>query len=80
MVCCVCVCVMCAQLYCTLTKPSASWAGMTGRIDQALMQAKLFPAGDDTLGLMCGPEGLLDLVAVPGFAAMGYDKDRLVNF
>ncbi len=77
------MCALCdglVQLYCTLTKPPAGWAGMTGRIDLPLMQAKLFPAADDTLGLMCGPEGLLDLVALPGFAALGYSQDRLVNF
>ena len=47
---------------------------------QELMREKLFPAAPDTLGLLCGPPGLLDNICVPGLEAMGYGKEQIVLF
>lgn len=44
------------------------------------MREHLFPASGTTLGLMCGPPGLLDNVCVPGLTAMGYSKEQQVLF
>ena len=44
------------------------------------MREKIFPSGPATLGLLCGPPGLLDNVCVPGLEAMGYAKDQIVLF
>ena len=63
-----------------VSKPTESWTGGHGRITEALMREKLFPSGPETLGLMCGPPGLLDNVCVPGLRAMGYSKERMVIF
>ncbi len=60
--------------------PSEDWSGGVGYVTAELMQEKLFPAGPETLGLMCGPPGLLDNVCVPGFEKMGYKKDTMVLF
>lgn len=63
-----------------MSKASEPWAGGRGRITQELMAERLFPAGPETLGLMCGPPGLLDNVCVPGLEAMGYKKEQMVLF
>ncbi|KAJ9531496.1 hypothetical protein QJQ45_015040 [Haematococcus lacustris] len=63
-----------------LSNPPAGWAYTSGHISEALMRSKLAPGGPDSLGLMCGPPGLLDNVCVPGLTAMGYPKDRQVAF
>ena len=45
-----------------------------------MMKERLFPAAPDTLGLMCGPPGLISHVCLPGYAEMGYAEDTLVQF
>lgn len=70
-----------APLRYVLSKPPAQgWSFTSGHINEALMREKLFASSSTTLGLMCGPPGLLDNVAVPGFAAMGYAKEHTVSF
>ncbi|GAX75762.1 hypothetical protein CEUSTIGMA_g3205.t1 [Chlamydomonas eustigma] len=56
------------------------WNGSIGRMTQDMMKERLFPADDCTLGLMCGPPGLLDNVCVPGLESMGYKKEHMVLF
>ena len=68
------------QIWYVVSKASKAWAGGRGRITQELMTERLFPAGPGTLGLMCGPPGLLDNVCVPGLEAMGYKKEQMVLF
>lgn len=47
---------------------------------QGLMREKLWPASPTTLGLVCGPPGLVEHAAKPGYEAMGYAEDNLVVF
>ena len=68
------------QVHYILSKPSEAWTGSRGRMTQELMREKMFPAGPETLGLLCGPPGLLDNVCVPGLESMGYGKDQIVLF
>lgn len=69
------------RVHYVISKPPAEgWTGGVGHVTADLMQEKLFPASSETLGLMCGPPGLLDNVCVPGFEKMGYKKDTLVLF
>lgn len=68
------------RVYYVLSKAPEGWQQGSGYITHDLMKERLFAAASDTLGLMCGPPGLLEHVAVPGFQAMGYAKDTLVQF
>mmetsp|Transcript_31111 Transcript_31111/g.69120 ORF Transcript_31111/g.69120 Transcript_31111/m.69120 type:complete len:849 (+) Transcript_31111:85-2631(+) len=68
------------KVWYVLSKAPEGWQYSTGYITHDLMKEKLFPAASHTLGLMCGPPGLLNNVCVPGLEAMGYTKDTLVLF
>ena len=69
------------QVHYILSQPHPGWvSGTRGHITESLMRAHLFPAAPDTLGLMCGPPGLLDNVCVPGLTAMGYQPQSLITF
>ncbi len=72
------------QLYYVLSKAPEGWTQGVGYITEALMREKLFASseatGNHTLGLMCGPPGLLNGVCVPGLTKMGYTKEELVLF
>lgn len=68
------------RVHYVLSSPPEGWTQGVGRMTCEMMRERLFPAGEDTLGLMCGPPGLLDNVCVPGLEAMGYAKERMVLF
>jgi NAD(P)H-flavin reductase len=68
------------QVWYVVSKSPEGWPYTTGYITEALMREKLFPAAQDTLGLMCGPPGLLDNVCKPGLTAMGYEKEHQISF
>ncbi len=69
------------QVWYVCSKPQGEWAYTTGYITEQLMREKLFAADPaSTLGLLCGPLGLLDNVCTPGLLAMGYPKDTIVSF
>eukprot|EP00199_Chlamydomonas_sp_CCMP681_P001486 CAMPEP_0119101232 /NCGR_PEP_ID=MMETSP1180-20130426/336_1 /TAXON_ID=3052 ORGANISM="Chlamydomonas cf sp, Strain CCMP681" /NCGR_SAMPLE_ID=MMETSP1180 /ASSEMBLY_ACC=CAM_ASM_000741 /LENGTH=868 /DNA_ID=CAMNT_0007085319 /DNA_START=39 /DNA_END=2645 /DNA_ORIENTATION=+ len=56
---------------------------VVGRITENLMRERLFaadPATGSSLGLMCGPQGLLDNVCTPGLLALGFPKELHVSF
>eukprot|EP00798_Chlamydomonas_sp_ICE-L_P021626 gene21626-28630_t len=63
---------------------TADWPHGRGYMTEAMMRERLFKCSVDsdehTLGLMCGPPGLLNNVCIPGLTAMGYSEDEIVNF
>ena len=65
------------ELVLTVTRPSATtWTGSRGRIDQALMTAKLKTA--ETRCLLCGPSGFVaDVTAL--LTDAGVSRDRIVT-
>ena len=56
------------------------WSHSRGRINEEMMRSFLFPAGDNTPCLMCGPDPLLDVVCKPNLLKMGFTEDNLVVF
>lgn len=69
------------QVHYVLSRPPAEgWPHLTGRISLGMMQQYLYPAGPSTLGLVCGPPGLVDTVCKPGLEAMGYLEEHTVFF
>ncbi|KAF5831631.1 Mo-co oxidoreductase dimerization domain-containing protein [Dunaliella salina] len=68
------------KLWYVLSKPPENWPFTNGYVTEALMRERFFDASPETLGMMCGPPGLLNFVAVPGFEKMGYAKENTVSF
>lgn len=68
------------KVYYVLSQASEDWKQGRGYITKDMMKERLFPADSETLGLLCGPPGLLDNVCVPGLEEMGYSKETIVLF
>ena len=58
-----------------------SWSGgSTGRVTADLIKEHCFPAGDDTLCLLCGPPGMIDAACKPALDKLGYSPEHIVVF
>lgn len=58
-----------------------SWSGgSTGRVTVDLIKEHCFPAGDDTLCLLCGPPGMIDAACKPALDKLGYSPEHIVVF
>lgn len=68
------------KLYFVLASPPEGWTQGRSMVTTELMAERLFPPGPETLGLMCGPSGLMEQVCIPGYRAMGYSSDVVVRF
>lgn len=57
------------------------WDQCTGRITKEMLESHIFPTGDDeTLCLLCGPQGMIDVAAKPNLEKMGYKESSFVIF
>ena len=67
-----------------VSRAQEGWTQGVGYITEELMRERLFASseatGNHTLGLMCGPPGLLNHVCIPVLTKMGYTKDEMVSF
>jgi cytochrome-b5 reductase len=61
------------KLWYTLDRPPAGWKYSTGFINEEMVKDNFFPAGDDTLTLMCGPPPMIQFACNPALDKLGYD-------
>lgn len=67
-----------------------TWHGMTAvvpvysphthRVNEHMMKEYLYPSGEDTVALMCGPPAMIEYGCIPGLEAIGYTEENLVEF
>ena len=61
----------------TLTRRSPpGWEGYTGRIDRRLMEELSWPASENPLNLVCGPNGFVE-TAAGALAQIGHAQERV---
>jgi len=53
------------KVYYTLDKPPKGWTGGTGFVNKNMIQTHLPSPGPDTLVLVCGPKGMVEMVSGP---------------
>ncbi|PNW79324.1 hypothetical protein CHLRE_09g410950v5 [Chlamydomonas reinhardtii] len=71
------------RLWYTVSQPkdAATWKYDVGRVSKDMFTEHLFAStGEDCLSLMCGPHGMIEHCCVPFLEAMGYSKDRQIQF
>lgn len=70
------------QVHYTIDSSSASkaWPYSTGHINEDMIKAQLLPASADTLCLMCGPPGMVNIACLPNLEKLGYAKEQCVAF
>ncbi|KAI0761830.1 hypothetical protein BD413DRAFT_485296 [Trametes elegans] len=61
-----------------LTNPPEGWKYSRGRLGKALMEQHFYPFGQGVGAFLCGPEGLLEQVALPALRDMGFEESSSV--
>mmetsp|Transcript_12808 Transcript_12808/g.33016 ORF Transcript_12808/g.33016 Transcript_12808/m.33016 type:complete len:834 (+) Transcript_12808:157-2658(+) len=56
------------------------WTYSTGRINETMLREHIFPAGEETLCLLCGPQGMIDHACKPNLVNMGYSEESMIEF
>jgi len=56
------------------------WPYSSGRIDAAMLSARMPPPGDGTFVFMCGPPGMIDVACKPNLLKLGHAADKLHCF
>jgi len=67
------------NIHYTLDKAPSSWTGGVGYVTPQMMTEQLFPAGEDTVTLLCGPPPMVR-GCKRGLESIGFTKDRLFSF
>ncbi|KAI0630736.1 hypothetical protein C8Q77DRAFT_1062963 [Trametes polyzona] len=67
------------KLWHVVTNPPEGWKYSRGRVDKALLEQHLYPHEPGVASFLCGPEGLIEEVALPALAEMGF-KEGLSAF
>ena len=80
------------KVYYTLDKPPQGWKGGSGFVSKEMIKAHLPPPGPDSLVLVCGPKGMVEMVAGPKgskdsqgdlsglLAELGYEASQVYKF
>ncbi|KIZ01847.1 cytochrome b5 reductase 2 [Monoraphidium neglectum] len=68
-----------------LEQPPHGWAGSSGRVTLDMLAQHLLPSGPNSLALMCGPPGMIEMAVLPGLQQLGFkgaqgDREDIVVF
>eukprot|EP01062_Namystynia_karyoxenos_P033319 TRINITY_DN2451_c1_g1_i1.p2 TRINITY_DN2451_c1_g1~~TRINITY_DN2451_c1_g1_i1.p2 ORF type:complete len:439 (+),score=167.94 TRINITY_DN2451_c1_g1_i1:73-1389(+) len=59
---------------------SGKWNYSTGFIDEEMCRTRLFPPGNDTITLLCGPPPMIKYACQPNLEKCGHGKDSIFSF
>lgn len=69
------------RLWYTLVQPPESnWRYSSGYVNSEMISEHLFPPGDDSLVLLCGPPAMLELACFPNLVKLNYPRDRIFDY
>lgn len=57
-----------------------NWSYGKGRINEKMINDHLFPSGEDSLVLLCGPPPLIDEACIPHLKKIGYTRENMVEY
>ena len=63
-----------------LSRASDSWKGSRGRCTDSLFKEHLYPSGERSLALLCGPQPMIEQCCIPHLNSLGFAKDHIVVF
>ena len=70
------------EVWYTVDRPPASggWKYSSGFVSEEMIREHLFPAGEGTLALMCGPPPMINFACVPNLEKLGYKESDRFSF
>ena len=64
----------------TLDRPPENWAYSSGFVTKEMLQERMPPPSDRSIILMCGPPPMLKFACNPNLDALGYAKEKRLEF
>ncbi|CAL8074100.1 unnamed protein product [Calicophoron daubneyi] len=68
------------RVWYTVKDAPEHWNYGTGFVDEKMLTEHIYPPGEDSLVLLCGPPPMLELACYPNLAKLKYPKDRMFTF
>ncbi|VDN98397.1 unnamed protein product [Rodentolepis nana] len=68
------------RLWYTLTSPPENWSYSAGYIDQGMIDKHCYPAGENTVNLLCGPPTMIDNACIPALKSSGHTDANILTF
>ncbi|PAA66599.1 hypothetical protein BOX15_Mlig023370g1, partial [Macrostomum lignano] len=68
------------KLWYTLDRPPEDWRYSSGFVNSEMIGEHLFPPGEDTLVLMCGPPPMINFACMPSLEKLGFKPDMLFSY
>ena len=68
------------EVWYTLDRPGKGWRYSSGFVSEEMIRQHLFPAGGDTICIMCGPPPMIKFACVPNLEKAGYSTDQMITF
>ncbi|VUZ53101.1 unnamed protein product [Hymenolepis diminuta] len=68
------------RLWYTVETPPEHWSYSVGYIDQKMIDEHCYPAGENTVNLLCGPATMIKNACIPGLTASGHAEKNILIF
>ncbi|VDN97353.1 unnamed protein product [Rodentolepis nana] len=68
------------RLWYTLSSPPENWSYSAGYIDQGMIDEHCYPAGENTVNLLCGPPMMIKNACIPALRALGHSTENTLTF
>ncbi|CAH8522149.1 unnamed protein product [Dicrocoelium dendriticum] len=68
------------RVWYTITEAPENWTYSTGYISEQILSEHIYPPGDDSLVLLCGPTPMVEFACYPSLAKLSYPRDRIFAY
>lgn len=68
------------KLWYTVDRPSDGWKYSSGFVSAEMISEHLYPPGEDTLVLMCGPPPMINFACQPNLDKLGYSTNMRFSY
>uniref|UniRef100_A0A5K3FWA5 Cytochrome-b5 reductase n=2 Tax=Mesocestoides corti TaxID=53468 RepID=A0A5K3FWA5_MESCO len=68
------------RIWYTVANPPQNWNYSVGYVDQKMLEEHCYPAGENTVNLLCGPPMMIQNACVPSLTALGHKRESILIF
>ncbi|TGZ74109.1 hypothetical protein CRM22_001111 [Opisthorchis felineus] len=68
------------RVWYVVKEPPANWRYSSGYVSESVLSEHLYPPGNDTLVLLCGPTPMVEFACYPNLAKLNYARNRIFAY
>lgn len=68
------------RLWYTLATPPDGWRYSVGHVNEQMITEHIYPPGEDSLVLLCGPPPMLEFACYPTLTKLKYPRERIFTY